>query len=169
MLRTSRFFNQQMRSMDEPSIRKRIHILSNSEVFSTVPPNELRLLASMFAEKHYAARVVICRVGDKAEEVFVIAEGTVEVWLEGARKATEIVSVRTVVGEYGMFTDARRNATLIASEPTVLLSLDYASFERFLLAFPESTLRLYKRTVEKFMTQQQVLMTRDSISKAGKP
>jgi hypothetical protein len=169
MLRSSRFFNQQMRLVDEPTIRKRLQILANTEAFRTVPPNELRLLVSMFEEKRYAPRETICRLGDKAEEVYVVAEGAIEVWLEGGRKAAEIVGVRTVVGEYGMFTDARRNATLISSEATVLLSLDYDRFERFLLAFPESTLKLYKQTVKKFMTQQQLLMTKDSTRKSGVP
>jgi CRP-like cAMP-binding protein len=168
MLRSSRFFNQQMRELDEPTMRIRLNILSLSEVFKSVPINELRLLASMFEEKRYNAGEVICKAGDIAEEVFVVAEGAVEVWLPGGRKATEVVGLRTVVGEFGMFTDARRNATLIASGATVLLSLDYRRFERFLLAFPESTLKLFKQTVQKFMAQQQLLMTRDSITKTGK-
>jgi hypothetical protein len=50
----------------------------------------------------------------------------------------------------------------------VLLSLDYRRFERFLLAFPESTIKMFKQTVQKFMSQQQILMTRDAISKTGK-
>ncbi|HEY2381106.1 MAG TPA: FAD-dependent oxidoreductase [Terriglobia bacterium] len=169
MLRSSRFFNQQMRLLDEPSMRKRIQILANSDVFRTVPGNELRLLAAMFEEKRYAKGDVVCKTGDKAEEVFVIAEGALEIWLPNARKATEIVSVRTVVGEYGMFTDARRNATLIAAEPTTLLSLDYNRFERFLLAFPESTIKLFKHTVQKFMAQQQTLLTNTAIKKSGTP
>jgi hypothetical protein len=55
---------------------------------------------------------------------------------------------------------SRRNATLVASEATVLLSLDYDRFERFLLAFSESTLRLYKQTVQKFIAQQRQVITR---------
>jgi monoamine oxidase/CRP-like cAMP-binding protein len=168
MLRSSRFFNQQMRQLDEPTMRKRLNILGASEVFKPVPANELRLLASMFEEKRFAGGDVICRAGDKAEEVYVIAEGSVEVWLPDARKPTETAGLRAVVGEYGMFTDARRNATLIASGTTVLLCLDYRRFERFLLAFPESTLKMFKQTVQKFMAQQQVLMTRDSITRTGK-
>jgi monoamine oxidase len=164
-LRASRFFNHQMRLVDEPSLRKRLQILSNSDVFRNVGPNELRLLASMFEEKRFNKGETICRLGDKAAEVFVVAEGSIEVWLTGARKATEIVGVRTVVGEYGMFTDAHRNATLIAAETTMVLSLDYARFERFLLAFPESTLKLFKQTVQKFMTQQQALMSKDATKK----
>ncbi len=167
MLRSSRFFNQQLRMMDEPSLRKRLNILGASDIFKTVPPNELRLLASMFEEKKYASGDVICREGDKAEEVFVIAEGSVHVTLAGSRKPTETVGPRTVVGEYGMFTDAKRNATLTAAETSILLSLDYRRFERFLLAFPESTIKLFKQTVQKFMAQQQVLMTRDAIKKGG--
>jgi monoamine oxidase len=154
VLRSSRFFNQQMRHMDESVIRKRIQILGNTEVFKTVSVNELRLLASMFKEKRYAAGEIICREGERAEDVFVVAEGRIEVRLGIERRAVEIVGMRAVVGEFGMFTDARRNATLVASEATVLLSLDYDRFERFLLAFSECTLRLYKQTVQKFIAQQ---------------
>jgi CRP-like cAMP-binding protein len=70
--------------------------------------------------------------------------------------------MRAVVGEFGMFTNAKRNATLVASEATVLLSLDYDRFERFLLAFSESTLKLFKQTVQKFIAQQQVLLSREA-------
>jgi monoamine oxidase/CRP-like cAMP-binding protein len=162
VLRSSRFFNQQMRQTDESTIRKRIQILGNTEVFKTVSNNELRLLASMLKEKKYAAGEIICRQGDKAEDVFVVAEGRIEVRLGIERRAIEIVGMRAVVGEFGMFTNAKRNATLVASEATVLLSLDYDRFERFLLAFSESTLKLFKQTVQKFIAQQQVLMSREA-------
>ena len=114
----------------------------------------------MFKEKRFAAGEIICRQGDKADDVFVVAEGRIEVRLGIDRKAIEIVGMRAVVGEFGMFTDARRNATLVASEATVLLSLDYDRFERFLLAFSESTLKLYKQTVQKFIAQQRMLTAR---------
>ena len=52
MLRSSRFFNQQLRELDEPNMRKRLNIVANSDVFKPVPPNELRLLASMFFCEH---------------------------------------------------------------------------------------------------------------------
>jgi len=148
--------------MDESTIRKRIQILGNTEVFKTVSNNELRLLASMLQEKKYAAGEIICRQGDKADDVFIVAEGRIEVRLGIERRAIEIVGMRTVVGEFGMFTNARRNATLVASEVTVLLSLDYDRFERFLLAFSESTLKLFKQTVQKFIAQQQVLLSREA-------
>jgi CRP-like cAMP-binding protein len=163
MLRSSRFFNQQMRLLDEPSLRKRLTVLTGSEVFKSVPANELRLLASMFEEKRYGSGDVICRAGDEAKEVFVVTEGAVEVWLPESRKAVDVVGARGVVGEYGMFTDARRNATLIASGTTILLSLDYHRFERFLLSFSESTIQLFRLTVQRFLAQQQVLKTKESI------
>jgi len=167
MLRASRFFNQQMRQLDEPSMRKRLTILAACDAFKSVPSNELRLLASMFEEKRYAPGEVICRAGDKAADVFVVADGAVEVWLPGARRAHETVSVQAVVGEYGMFTEAKRNATLIAVGTTALLTLDYHRFERFLVAFPEATLKLFKQTVQKFMAQQNLLLTKEQIKKAG--
>jgi CRP-like cAMP-binding protein len=68
-----------------------------------------------------------------------------------------------------MFTDARRNATLVAREATVLLSLDYDRFERFLLAFPEATLKLFKLTVQKFISQQKTLLANDAIRRTGNP
>src|SRR5439155_26908204 len=63
MLRSSRFFNLQMRLIDGPSIRKRLQILAHTDIFKNVPPNELRLLASMFEERRYAAGAEICHLG----------------------------------------------------------------------------------------------------------
>jgi hypothetical protein len=89
VLRSSRFFNQQMRQMDESTIRKRIQILGNTEIFKTISNNELRLLASMLKEKKYAAGEIICRQGDKADDVFVVQEGRIEVRLGIERRAIE--------------------------------------------------------------------------------
>jgi monoamine oxidase/CRP-like cAMP-binding protein len=167
-LRSVRFFNQQLRQMDEATLRKRMQILGNTEIFKSVSANELRLMAAMFTEKRFETNSIICRQGDKAEEVYVVAEGKIEVRLGTERRAIDIVGMRAVVGEYGMFTDAHRNATLVAAEPTLLLCLDYDRFERFLLSFPEATFKLFKQTVRKFITQQQALLNQAAAKKAGR-
>ena len=77
---------------------------------------------------------------------------------------------QNVLGSTGLGGKERDRTELdhrLDSESTVLLSLDYDRFERFLLAFSESTLKLFKQTVQKFMAQQQLLLTRDAMRKAG--
>jgi CRP-like cAMP-binding protein len=64
-----------------------------------------------------------------------------------------------VVGEYGifgpgMFGPGLRTATVVSRGKSRALALDYQRFHRFLLAFPECTLALFKLTVERLIAQR---------------
>jgi CRP-like cAMP-binding protein len=61
----------------------------------------------------------------------------------------------TVLGEYGMFTGERRNATVTAKGPVAVLTLDYERFRRFMIAFPEGTIALLKSAVLRQMKMRE--------------
>src|SRR6185436_11191243 len=90
--------------------------------------------------------------GEVATCVYAIVEGEVEVRL-GDGSVVTVLRRGNVVGEYGLFQAGRRTATVVASVPTRVLSLDYQRFRRFLLAFPESQFALLSLTVQRLMTQ----------------
>jgi len=143
MLRATRLFNVLSANLTDESLDERIKILRKSEVFSVVPLNELKVLATMFESREFSDGDVLFREGEQAGEVYAIAEGRVEVKLPGGWSA-ELGSGQ-VVGEYGMFGPS--TATVTARGATRALALDYQRFHRFLLAFPECALALLKLTV----------------------
>src|SRR6185295_1961569 len=135
MMRATRLFNAMSQSVGVDEIESRIALLVHGDIFSNVPPNELRVLATMFEPVAFAENEMLCEIDAPANCVYVIASGRVEVRLgDGTVVATH--GRGGVVGEYGLLHAGRRTATVVALEATEAFSLDYHRFQRFLLAFP---------------------------------
>jgi len=147
--RADRFFNVVGRSIDEAEVALRLSLLRKSAVFASVPTADLKILATMFATHRYADGVTICSAGEPATCMYAIQLGEVEVRLPGNDAIVATLGPAEVVGEYGMFRQEGRTATLVARGDTIVLALDYQRFKRFLMAFPESMLALMSLTVSR--------------------
>jgi hypothetical protein len=158
MMRASRFFNALSTSIPAQELQQRLAVLEASEVFSSVPESELSLLAMMFEPIEFTDGQIICRAGDPAQEVYAVAQGMIEVRQRDGSLLL-ILERGAVVGEYGMFGDGVRTATLVARGACSALALDYQRFHRFLLAFPESALALLKLTVKQLLDRNALLQT----------
>src|SRR6185436_13876302 len=124
---------------------------------ASVPTADLKVLATMFATQRYASGDTICSAGEPAMCMYAVQSGEVEVRLPGNDTAVAIVGCAEVVGEYGLFRSEGRTATLVARGDTVVLTLDYQRFKRFLMAFPESMLALMSLTVSRLHDVQSSL------------
>jgi len=118
-----------------------------------MPPNELKILATMFTPRESGDGEVVFREGDPATEVFAIVAGQMEVRLSDGWVVVQL-GAGQVVGEYGMFGPGRRTATVVSNGASKALALDYQRFHRFLLAFPESAMALFRLTVERLIAQR---------------
>jgi CRP/FNR family transcriptional regulator/CRP/FNR family cyclic AMP-dependent transcriptional regulator len=152
MMRATRLFNALSQSVGVDEIESRASLLAKGEIFSTVPPNELRVLATMFVPTDFDAGAVLCESGKRADRVFLIASGRVEVRLDDG---TVVASHGRggLVGEYGLLHHHERTATVVALEQTNAFALDYQRFQRFLLAFPESMFSLLRVTIDRLIEQ----------------
>jgi monoamine oxidase len=151
MLRAARFFNARSGAMDRPELEARLAVLRESEMFGAVSPSELGVLATMFEVEDFGAGRVVMRAGERATRVHVIASGEVEVRAPDDGRPVARLGRGGVVGEYGLFHDGVRTATVVALTATRVLSLDYQRFHRFLLAFPEAMLTLMRTTVTRLV------------------
>ena len=106
------------------------------------------VLATMFQPMSFEAGSVLAQAGERPDYVLVIASGEVEV-REDSRLPAHLVSRGAVLGEYAIFPAAASVGTATARSAVNALALDRERFERFLIAFPESTLALLKLTVER--------------------
>ena len=152
MMRATRLFNAMSQSVGIEEIESRVGLLVNGDVFSNVPPNELRVLATMFEPVSFKENETLCELGAAAECIYVIASGRVEVRL-GDDSVVATHGRGGLVGEYGLFQLGRRTATVVAVEATEAFALDYQRFQRFLLAFPESMFALLHATVGRLIAQ----------------
>lgn len=147
LMRASRFFNLRIASLAAEEIRARTALLAACEPFAEIAASELQLLATMFEPLALREGAWLCREGDPAGEVFLVADGRLEVRHEGRTEPLRVLGPGNLAGEYGMFATCRRTASIRALEDTRVLALDYQRFQRFLLAFPQASLALLQRAV----------------------
>lgn len=91
-------------------------------------------VARLLRARDYPARAVIVRRGERGDCMYFIAAGEVEVRL---RPGTVRLGPGEFFGEIALLTSAPRNATIVASEPCTLLSLDIVDFRQLLGRQPE--------------------------------
>lgn len=147
MQRASRFFNLRLSAIEEAEWQARTRLLESCEAFAAIAPSELRLLATMFEARSLHPGEWLCREQEAAGQVFLVARGALEVLHEDPPQRLAVLGAGQLTGEYGLFRDERRTASLRALEASQVLQLDYARFERFLLAFPQASLALLRRAI----------------------
>jgi CRP-like cAMP-binding protein len=91
---------------------------------------------------------VIARDGKRPKHVLIVSSGVLEM-CEDSRATPRRLGRGAVLGEYTVFPAAPRWGTAVALTTGSALTLDHERFERFLVAFPESTLALLRLTVER--------------------
>jgi Flavin containing amine oxidoreductase/Cyclic nucleotide-binding domain len=153
MHRANRFFNLRRRTLPRHDLDQRLAVLRLNPIFAAVPPAELHMLASMFDVRAFGDGESICTAGDRATDMYVIEHGAALVEVPGQPGRTRLER-GDAFGEYGMFGDGRRSATIWASGSTHALVLDYQRFQRFLLAFPESMHARLDETVQRLLEHE---------------
>ncbi|MCB2066282.1 MAG: FAD-dependent oxidoreductase [Erythrobacter sp.] len=141
-MRANRFLALSRRETDQAELARRTAALAACPVFAGIDAADLRVLGSMMVPRTLTAGEVLCRQGDAAAHAWLISAGCLGVERDGTPTAT--LGPGELTGEYGLFGDATRSATLVAQEASLLLELDYARFERFLLAYPRAAFGLLR-------------------------
>ena len=75
---------------------------------------------------------IVCRAGDEGTSIYVITEGSIKIFIEGA--AGEKIEIAKLgagdfFGEAGFFTNGKRNASVMAIDDTELLEITKGDFE----------------------------------------
>lgn len=150
MQRASRFFNLRLAAIQADEWQERTDLLAACDAFAGIDPAELRLLATMFEPCDLEPGHWLCREQQSAQHVFLVAAGELEVLHEHPPQRLALLGPGQLTGEYGLFKNAERTASVRALEPSRVLQLDYGRFERFLLAFPQASLALLSRAIRTF-------------------
>lgn len=126
-----------MPSSGPPDIRQ---LLERVELFSQVSAAGRRHLAEALRERALAPGEVLFRHGDTGASLYVVADGSLEVAVEGGESGPRVlghIGRDQCVGEMAlMAANARRTATVKAVTPARLLELSKAEFDQLLAAEP---------------------------------
>lgn len=111
-----------------------IQVLQNVDLFEGLSDRELAQVAKICLEKRFAPGNLITQEGAQGSELFIIAEGFVEILL-GERPATSarvVVSLGPgqIIGEMALVDQGPRSATVRAtSQPTVVQAIQREDLE----------------------------------------
>jgi CRP-like cAMP-binding protein len=108
----------------------------------------------MFERESFADGEAICRIGDPADRMFLIAEGEAEVDVGSRAERRILLRAGEVFGEHGMFIAGARTATVLARGQVKTLALDYQRFRSFLLTFPEAAVALLGTAIKRLVRVQ---------------
>ena len=104
----------------------RISLFRSVELFSVLPAPTLETLARQAESSDVAPGAVVIRQGEVGDRYHVIVSGRVSVSIDGAWVRDQ--GPGEGFGELALVLDVPRTATVVATEPTELLSLDRDSF-----------------------------------------
>ena len=117
---------------------ERFRVLRDCSVLRSVASEDVRLIADMVVEERFQAGESVCKIGETADRVFVVADGRLAIRLPGD-EATSIERARAdMIGEYGLFHGGVRTASVTAVTDARVMSLDYTRFRSFLHKFPDA-------------------------------
>ena len=111
--RVMRFHNAVSSNLGGQELAERLAVLRLNVAFDDVPERDLEALASMFELRHVDEGERICRAGETATEVFVLADGEAAIVLGDGKQAATIDRGH-IVGELGLFAGRQRTADVIA-------------------------------------------------------
>ncbi|HYM59975.1 MAG TPA: DUF1003 domain-containing protein [Thermoanaerobaculia bacterium] len=139
----------------------RQELLANIPLFESLAEEDLAALAKRLEEIDYAEGDVIFRQGDDGSSLFIIEEGSVEIWYgEGKARVRLAALFRTqYFGELSVFDGAPRSATAIATKPSRLFRLDRDDLADFVNKNPGAVLHILAEMGER-LRQTNELMSR---------
>ena len=144
------------------TLDQRYSALAAVPELSDIPAQARATLAAGMRQERFAAGEAVIEAGDRADRVFVLCEGVLEVTQAGRTEPLRRLEPGALLGELAFFADRVRTASVRAVDACVLLSLPYENFRAFLLRYPDSLFALTKRIVLTLQEAEQALAHRDA-------
>lgn len=102
--------------MSESQIQKIVPMARKLSLFRGLITNEVHRLLQISHLHHYEPKQVIYRLGDPADEMFLLVQGTLSVLSSTGTELAEMTPGMSI-GEMGLFTGQSRSANVVAKEP----------------------------------------------------
>lgn len=130
-------------------------MLEKVDLFASATPDERAQIESYTSRRRYPRSTVIVAEGDSNQSLYVIVSGKVKVYLTDADGREIILRFQgpgEYFGELALLDDAPRSATVIGVEPTELLVLPKAGFERCLIEHPTTAISTIRALTKRVRT-----------------
>ena len=126
-------------------LKERMDALHQVDLFKTLHDDELAEAAEHLVYTPFVQGDIIMRQGTVAHWLYIIINGTAEVFLElpdGSKRRIDTIQGGCFLGEMGLMTGDPRSATVIALSEVLAYRLDKATFQKILNNRPELAIEI---------------------------
>jgi CRP-like cAMP-binding protein len=129
-----------LRQLSGDSSEERVALLCRVALFSRLPEDGLRALATHLTVHDFAEGAVLIRQGDEGDSLFVLVEGLLEVRAVDRERGTELVLGRIAPGQFfgemSLLAREPRAATVVALTGALAYEIGRPAIEALLEAHP---------------------------------
>ena len=139
-----------------------ISLLASVPLFTTLDTSQIADIAANTRREQYERADVITREGDSDARLFIIADGSVNVyksWGQKNQRRLRGLDVGNWFGEIALLLDQRRTATVVAATDVEVLSLSRLDLEEVIRQHPGLCFELMRTLAARMQTVEDHLLT----------
>lgn len=130
------------------SLEAEIESLGKVPLLSCLDEEALRILAFSADPRSLRSGDTLLRRGERSDGGYFVVSGSLVVLADEDDREKSIIPAGALIGEMAMITPTENPATIIAREPTNVMRMPRALFQRLLREYPGSAARL-RGSIEK--------------------
>ena len=149
----------------------RRELLGNVSIFASLEPAELDQLLSATTTRRLKAKETLCRKGDSGTQLYGILSGCLKILATGKDGKDVVFTLMgpgEALGEIALLDGEKRSATVVAVEPTELLSLDRRALIPFLNRHPSAAIGLASVLARRVRRLSEFAEDRQTLPLAGR-
>jgi predicted RND superfamily exporter protein len=114
-------------------------------LFAGLRPAQARIVVLMGQIRRFAPGETIVRQGERGDEMYVIIQGTTEVWAGNGRERRRLAAHRRgdVFGEMALVRRGERSTDVIATDPVEVLAVDGRFLDRIQRRYPRIAAKVF--------------------------
>lgn len=136
-----------MQKLAHPTVDQKVELLGHVPLFSGLSAEQRRHLVDRAKTRVFPGRTVVVHEGDAADTLFVVATGSVKIFLAGSggeEVSLAVLGTASVCGEMAVLDQRPRSASVMTLEPTVLLEIGRPAIETAVAASPGLAMMMMK-------------------------
>jgi len=121
-------------------------------LFPALSPEDLAVLARCGAIKAYPRNTMLFQEGQPSADLYIVVTGQIKVFVSEAQGKEVTLTLEGpggYFGELGLVDEAPRSASVMTTEPSQLVVVSKADFQRCLAAHPELGIKLMRAFVQR--------------------
>ncbi|RLJ20449.1 hypothetical protein DJ030_06975 [bacterium endosymbiont of Escarpia laminata] len=129
------------------SLRLKTRVIERCELFREMRPWQIKKIVLVSKVQSVNPGDVIVRQGDTGNEMFVLLEGSAEVWQnrpDGSRENIRSLAAGEIFGEIALVTRVARTADVVAREDARILTINWDGIDHIAKIFPRISTKLFR-------------------------